>query len=197
MINLLDALLTGAISSDISDEEAVKRYLETQNVDYYSLLYKRYSNKVFAKCISILKDDMKAEDAMQDIFMKVMLNLSKFKFTSKFSTWLYSITYNFCIDETRKRKKSVEHQVEDINNLGEDLIDEVSDNEILEIEVNRLKVIMDEMNENDKATLLMKYLDQMSIKEMCEVLEKSESAVKMQIKRAKEKFIRIHKLKYA
>ena len=197
MINLLDALLTGAISSDISDEEAVKSYLETQNVDYYSLLYKRYSNKVFAKCISILKDDMKAEDAMQDIFMKVMLNLSKFKFTSKFSTWLYSITYNFCIDETRRRKKSIEHQVEDINNLGEDIIEEVSDNEILEIEVNRLKVIMDEMNENDKATLLMKYLDQMSIKEMCEVLEKSESAVKMQIKRAKEKFIRIHKLKYA
>ena len=69
--------------------------------------------------------------------------------------------------------------------------------EILEIEVSRLKFILDEMNEHDRATLLMKYQDELSIKEMCVIFVKSESAIKMQIKRAKEKFIRIHKTKYA
>ena len=68
MINLLNALVTGGISSTISDEEAVEKYVASQNVAYFSLLYERYSNKVYAKCISILKDEPKAEDAMQDIF---------------------------------------------------------------------------------------------------------------------------------
>lgn len=197
MINLLDALVTGAISGAISDEEAVTQYLASQNVAYFSLLYERYSKKVYAKSISILKSESKAEDAMQEIFMKVMLNLSKFKFTSKFSTWLYSITYNYCIDMTRKAKKSIEKEVEDINILGEDLQDDYADHELMEIEVSRLKVVLDEMNTDDKTTLLMKYQDDMSIKDMCEVLEKSESAIKMQIKRAKERFIKIHREKYA
>ncbi len=197
MINLLNALVTGGISSSISDEDAIREYLATQNVAYFSLIYERYSKKVFAKCISMLKNDVKAEDAMQEIFMKVMLNLSKFKFTSKFSTWLYSITYNYCIDQTRKKKKSIEQKVEDINVL-EDIHDEQDmDSEILEVETSRLKIILDEMKESDRATLLMKYQDDLTIKEMCEIFQKSESAIKMQIKRAKEKFIKIHRLKYA
>ncbi len=197
MINLLNALITGGISSNISDVEAVEKYVNTQNVSYFSLLYERYSSKVYAKCISILKSETLAEDAMQEIFMKVMINISKFKHSSKFSTWLYSITYNYCIDMTRKSKKSLEKEVEDISIYSDHLTDEDSDNEILEIEVSRLKEILDEMKEADRATLLMKYQDELSIIEMCEIFQKSESAIKMQIKRAKEKFIRIHKLKYA
>lgn len=197
MINLLNALITGGISSAISDEEAVEKYVNSQNVTYFSLLYERYSNKVYSKCISILKSEVLAEDAMQEIFMKVMLNISKFKFTSKFSTWLYSITYNYCIDMTRKKKKSIEQDVEDIGIYGDLYTDEDADSEILEIEVSRLKDILDEMREDDRATLLMKYQDDLSIKDMCDIFQKSESAIKMQIKRAKEKFIRIHRLKYA
>ena len=57
MINLLNALITGGISSQITDEEAVEKYIQSQNVEYFSLLYQRYSKKVYAKCISILKDN--------------------------------------------------------------------------------------------------------------------------------------------
>ena len=197
MINLLNALITGGISQKVTDEEAVELYLKSQNMAYFSLLYERYSNKVYAKCISILKNEASAEDAMQEVFLKVMLNLSKFKGNSKFSTWLYSITYNYCIDQTRRNKKSLEKEVEDINKIGEHIEDEVDDQELLQVEVNRLKIILDEMEPSDKATLLMKYQDDMSIKEMCDVFDKSESAIKMQIKRAKEKFLRIHQQRYS
>lgn len=196
IINLLNPVISGAASKSISDEEAIEAYLETQNVNYFNILYDRYSRKVFGKCYSLLKSEAKAEDASQEIFVKVLLNLSKFSGKSKFSTWLYSITYNFCIDVIRKSKKDVGVLVEDIGRYGEDVVDEIEDSEIMETNVLRLKEVLNIIPSGDKAILLMKYQDEFSIKEICSIIEKSESAVKMKIKRAKEKFIKTYKELY-
>ena len=75
MINLLNAIISGAISDTVTDEEAVQGYVENQNVQYFDILYTRYSQKVFAKCISILKNSIEAEDAVQDIFMVIFYNI--------------------------------------------------------------------------------------------------------------------------
>lgn len=191
-------MLTGAVDSSMTDEEIVERYLETQNTNLFNILYDRYSNKVYAKCISMLKDEMMAEDAVQDIFMKVLLNLSKFKMTARFSTWLYSITYNFCIDNIRRKKKERNFvtDVEDIGNL-EGIQIEDDDQDILATNVLQMKKILETMKVADKAVLLMKYQDDLSIKDMTGILDLSESAIKMKIKRAKEKFRRQYKLLYA
>ena len=68
-----------------------------------------------------------------------------------------------------------------------DQIDEVEDATLLEMEVSRLKKVLEEIPPGDKAILLMKYQDGMSIKEIAEILSKTDSAVKMKIKRAKHK----------
>lgn len=190
IINLLDPVLTGNLKETMSDHEVIELYLNTQNGSYFSVIYERYSKKVYGKCLSMLKSQPAAEDAVQEIFLKVMLNLSKFSGKSKFSTWLYSITYNFCIDKIRKQKRSVGVLVDDINEYGKEIVDDVDDSRILELNITRLKNILDLIPEGDKAILLMKYLEEFSIKEICDIVDKSESAVKMQIKRAKEKFVR-------
>lgn len=192
MINLLYPLLTKDIPVGISDEEVIKAYLSSQNVAYFDILYKRYSGKVFGKCLSILKSESSAEDAVQDIFMKVLLNLSKFSGNSKFSTWLYSITYNFCIDTIRRKKKDKSVLVEDFIGEYDPGQDEVNDSFLLETNIKRLKKVLEELPANDKSILLMKYQDEMSIKEIGGIIDKSESAVKMKIKRAKQKFKKIH-----
>lgn len=196
IINLLNPVISGAASKSISDEEAIETYLETQNVNYFNILYDRYSKKVFGKCYSLLKSEAKAEDAAQEIFVKVLLNLSKFSGKSKFSTWLYSITYNFCIDAIRKNKKNVGVLVDDIGRYGEEVEDEIEDTELMETNVLRLKEVLNILPAGDKAILLMKYQDEFSIKEICSIIDKSESAVKMKIKRAKEKFIKTYKELY-
>ena len=196
IINLLNPVISGAASKSISDEEAIEAYLETQNVNYFNILYDRYSRKVFGKCYSLLKSESKAEDAAQEIFVKVLLNLSKFSGKSKFSTWLYSITYNFCIDAIRKNKKNVGVLVDDIGRYGEEVEDEIEDTELMETNVLRLKEVLNVIPAGDKAILLMKYQDEFSIKEICGIIDKSESAVKMKIKRAKEKFIKTYKEMY-
>lgn len=192
MLRYIFSLLHGSDKKTLSDEEAVEEYLNTQSNYFFELLYHRYSGKVYGKCLTILKDQTLAQDATQDIMMKVLLNLSKFGGRSKFSTWLYSITYNFCIDFVRKQKKDKSFLVEDIGVYG-DVEDEVSDSEILEVRLDNLKNVMSKISADDQSILMMKYLDGMSIRDISDSLNKSESAVKMKLKRAKHKFVLMHR----
>ncbi len=145
----------------------------------------------------MLRNEAKAQDATQEIFTKIFLNLSKFEEQSKFSTWVYSITYNFCIDLIRKNKKSRNLFSDDeLENTGE-VVEDVPDHELLTMEVKRLKKVLAELPEGDRAILLMKYSEEMSIIEIAEVLNKSESAIKMRILRAKQKARSIYKQLYS
>lgn len=129
---------------------------------------------------------------MQEIFLKLFLNLSKFGERAKFSTWVYSITYNYCIDIIRKKKKQSAIFSDEMEKAA-DVVEEVPDYALLEMEVGRLKFVLNELPVGDKAVLLMKYQDDLQIRDIAETLDKSESAVKMKIKRAKEKALKIYK----
>ena len=181
---------------ELSDSEAVRLYLQTQEPEYFSLLYHRYAAKVFGKCISILKDYDEAKDAVQDIFIKIMTNLASFGERAQFSTWIYSITYNFCIDVIRKKKKEKTLFTDDIERVPDVAADEVPDEFLLAMEVKRLKTVLEMLPSGDKMILLMKYQDEMSIRDISEVLKKTESAIKMKIKRAKHKAQEIYYKKY-
>lgn len=179
----------------ISDLEAIQRYLETKEATYFNVLYRKYSVKVYSKCISLLKEEAWAKDATQDIFIKIFMNLYKFGAQSKFSTWVYSITYNYCIDLIRKKKKLSSVFSDELENAPE-VIDEVPDEALLTMRVDQLKTVLNELPIGDKAVLLMKYQEEMQIKEIAQVLNKSESAIKMKIKRAKHKAQQIHKKRF-
>ncbi len=182
---------------EYTDSELIALYLEEQNTVYFTKLYKRYASKVFAKCISMLSDHGLARDATQDIFIKVLLNLAKFSEQSSFSTWVYSITYNYCIDLIRKKKKMPLLFTEDVSKVSKETEIEIPDSVLLEMKQERLEAVMEKMPPGDKAILLMKYIDDLQIREIGEVLGKTESAIKMQIMRAKHKAQMLHDELYA
>lgn len=179
-----------------TDAEVIRAYLATQDARYFSQLYRRYANKVYGKCISILKNDAAARDAMQDIFVKIMLNLGNFGEKSQFSTWVYSITYNYCIDAIRKKKKEKTLFSEDIERTPDVAADEVPDQFLLEMDMQNLKAVLEALPDSDRLILIMKYHDDMSIRDIAEILSKTESAVKMKIKRAKEKAKELFETKF-
>lgn len=183
--------------SGLSDNELISRYLKEQNPEYFTTLYRRYGGKVFAKCISMLGDEAQARDAVQDIFIKVFLNLSRFNEQSSFSTWLYSITYNFCIDLIRRKKKIPVLFAEDVGRIGDEAVPEIPDSVLLEMKQERLQEVLSRLPEGDRIILLMKYMDEMSIKDISDLLRKTESAIKMQIMRAKHKAQAIYDELYA
>ncbi|MEE9371704.1 MAG: RNA polymerase sigma factor [Saprospiraceae bacterium] len=195
LLRFLLALLGKGNPKTITDEEAIHKYLETQRSFYFDLIYERYAPKIFGKSLSLMNDEALAQDCTQEIMMKILLNLSKFNFQSKFSTWVYSITYNFCIDKIRKRKKNPSIAVDDFSYFDRE-DNEIADRHLKEVKLERLKIILEVIPISDKAILLMKYMDGLSIKEISDIISKSESAVKMKLKRAKEKFVVVHNKRF-
>jgi RNA polymerase sigma-70 factor (ECF subfamily) len=140
----------------------------------------------------MLADEGLAQDATQDIFVKIVLNLSKFSEQSSFSTWIYSITYNYCIDLIRKKKKMPLIFTEDMGKMNKTEDQEIPDSVLLEMKQERLEKVLDLIPPGDRAILLMKYTDDLSIREIGAVLGKTESAIKMQLMRAKQKVQMVH-----
>ena len=177
----------------LSDEEIVSLIVKSKKTDAFEELYTRYDNKVYAKCLSLSKDSDRAKDLTHDIFLKAFINLSKFKGESKFSTWLYSITFNFCMDHLRKNKTA--REVDEIEEVDEHE-DEKNENDLMQLKVEHLEETLDAISLDDKSILLMKYQDDHSIKEIMVILDLSESAVKMKIKRAKAKAVKVYKERF-
>lgn len=173
-----------------TDEELVARIVEKRDTDLFGKLYDRFVKRVYNKCYGFSRSEAEAEDLTQDVFLMLFIKLPSFKGKSKFSTWLYSFTYNFCVNYVNRNKgrkmsdKSVQVDQEEYR-----LTEEVPDEQLLELKAQRLAEAMEEIAPEDKSLLLLKYQDGASIKELTELLEIGESAVKMRLKRAKAKLV--------
>jgi len=179
----------------LPDEEIVSAIVHDKKSAYFQILYDRYSKKVRDKCYSLLKNNELAEDAVQNIFEKTYEKLGSFKGNSSFSSWLYSITYNYCIDFLRVKNKL---HYPDWNNNNEipEIIDETEE-DLTEINYSRLMKILDMIHPEEKALLLMKYNDEISINKIGKSLRISESAAKMRIKRARARVVFLYKKVYS
>ncbi|MBX7240418.1 MAG: RNA polymerase sigma factor [Bacteroidia bacterium] len=170
--------------SRLSDEDVIQLIIDKGKTNFFSVLYDRYSDKVYRKCLSFEKDKDVALDLSHDILIKVFLQLSKFQGRSRFSTWLYSVAYNYCVEYTRKKNRL---PLTPLDDERMDFADEDTDWVLLESQEKSLKKALDKIHPEDKALLLMKYQDDISIKELMEVHKISESAVKMRLARARQK----------
>lgn len=131
-----------------------------------------------------------AQDLAHDIFLKVFISVQKYDGQASFSTWLYRISSNFCIDYIRKNKRIIDKK-EDYSYELDSRTEEENEQELLSSKAEILMKILDELDPEDKMILLMKYQEDMSIKEITNVCEISESATKMRLKRAKAKAVKL------
>lgn len=174
-----------------TDEEIVKKIIETERHDLFGLLYDRYQTKVYHKCLSFSKDSDDAKDMLHDIFLKVFTSLSSFSGRSSFATWLYSITYNFCVDYARHKTKFRTQDIDDSLEVN-DKADEVNEAELMGMQSERLKKVLENIDPKSKMILLMKFQDGFSIKQIMEMTDLSESAIKMRVKRAKAQALAVY-----
>ncbi len=166
----------------------IRAIVKDGTTDYFGVIYDRYSNKVYRKCLSFVKEETIAQDMVQDIFLKVFFQLSKFKGNSRFSTWLYAITYNFCVEHYRKHSK---YSKVEISEQHDQPSDDQEEQELLSLRIDQLKMALEQVDPSDKMILLMKYQDDISIKEIRNQLGISESAVKMRLSRARQRLKKV------
>ena len=180
--------------ANLSDEDLVGRIVAKNDTLLFGVLYDRYAKMVYNKCYGFARSQDEAEDLTQDVFLMLFVKLASFKGKSKFSTWLYSFTYNFCVNYVnRNKQRRMSDKSVSMDDVNYKMADEVSDESIYEMKANKLEKALEMVSPEDKSILLLKYQDGASIKELADLMELGESAIKMRLKRAKAKLLEIYK----
>ena len=179
--------------ANIEDQHYINLILNG-NPNAFATLVDRYKDLVYTLASKMLTNKEEAEEIAQDTFIKAYHSLNKFKGESKFSTWIYKITYNTCLDRLKKNKKEKtisyiedfsEHQTKAI----ESVLDSIDENE-------RNKAIQDcleELPSEDAFLLTLFYFDGQSVDEISKVINVSVDNVKVKLFRTRKKLAAIFK----
>ncbi|MFO7702439.1 MAG: sigma-70 family RNA polymerase sigma factor [Psychroflexus maritimus] len=177
----------------ISDFDIIQRIVKGNEKHLFSVIYDRYAKLIYNRCYGFASTNSEAKDLTQDVFIKAYLKLGTFTENISFKSWLYTLAYRFCVNYVnRNKEKKIEQFSKEIDEVNE--LDFTEDNEdIFSMEVERLKKSLDLISPENKMILLLKYQDDVSIKELALSLEIGESAVKMRLKRAKARLSEVYK----
>lgn len=179
----------------LDDEELLKYVDSNLNKDVFAILYDRYHKKVYFKCISMLKHEQNARDLTHDIFIKIFLKIKQFKGNSRLSLWIHSVAVHSCLTYIQKAKKRHNIFKEEEQDMLENLEDEgevsIQEKMFLEMQLEELQDKLDRLKDEERIIILMKYIDGMSIKEIALILNLGQSAVKMKLKRTREKIYKM------
>jgi RNA polymerase sigma-70 factor (ECF subfamily) len=174
----------------MNDNELIERVL-AGNQDDYAELIRRHHARVFGLCVSMLGPSA-AEDAAQEVFLKAYARLKDFRRDSSFSTWLYRVASNHCLDvlrrETRRRSESLEELTEreapTLQRLLADPRDAVRSLEDAEL----VRAVLDRLPEDYRLILTLREMEGLEYKELMTALDCSMDSVKAKLQRARKQF---------
>ena len=178
-----------------SDEALMARVARGYS-DAFDVILKRYQGAVMTFCYSFVRDRDKAEDLAQDTFLRVFNSAARYRPSAKFTTWLFKIAANLCLNAIKKWK--VRSAVSLDGPIGPDpdgtkIIEKIAADGIAplgEIEKKEAQKLigeaLDRLPEDQRTTIIMVEFHSMTYREIAEILEVTVSAVKMRVKRARE-----------
>lgn len=172
----------------LKDEDVVRLVLDGHS-EAYSILIDRYKNMIYDLCYKYTHDYVESQDLSQEIFLKVYRKLHTFKNTSKFSTWLYRIGINTCIDWTRKHKKTrYEKSIEEDEYVGRIPSNKPSP-EDMAIKSEKIEIVrntVDNLPEIYRTVIILYNYKDLSCKEIADILEIPVKTVETRLYRAKK-----------
>jgi len=154
---------------ELTDEALIARYREEAGQahaeQYLNELFRRHHTKVARWCLSVTGDRESAADLAQEVCVKAYQNLVYFKGQSKFSTWLYSITRNHCLNAVRSRASAPQM---DSDELVMDALPDVSDSPLASVERKQQaeiarQLINETLEETEKAVFTMHFGEELPL----------------------------------
>lgn len=183
-------------ASDLTDESILQDILQG-NINAYGSIMRRYNQKMYRVARSIVSHDASAMDVVQEAHIKAFSKLNSFKRESTFRAWLYAITRNEALMYLRKHERERKMNVIDIDTLDEQKNDSQSDFDIASYEAlpesslaskqlgKFINHYIDRLQEDFRVVFVLRAVEQLSVKEVAEILQVKEDTVKTRYLRAK------------
>ena len=177
------------------DENELIRRSKEGDTESFSQLVLIYERRIINYAFRMLRDQNDAEDAAQEAFLRDYRKLDSFNGDAAFSTWLYTILNNICLDILRKRKRSGEHAQVSINQSSADddeyeiQIEDSSpgpyDSYRKKAAMKALEAAIEKLSDEHKAVIVMRDIHGLEYDEIAKVTGTSLGTVKSRISRAR------------
>ncbi len=183
------------------DREHVALALRIQkgDRDAFAVLLSEFQGKIFSFTFHFFRDRDLAEELTQETFLRVYRYIKRFNPEKKFSTWVYSIARNLCIDEQRKHQRGLTVSMEDLppeTDFSDGEAHHLKDPATLvsrDEESHLVDEAVRELPEKYQTALVLYYYEELPYQEIAEVLDLSLNLVKVRIFRAKKMLLQILK----
>jgi RNA polymerase sigma-70 factor, ECF subfamily len=186
----------GVPSVAAADERQLIRRAQKGDKVAFEVLVQRHQHRVFAVARGILKRQEDVEDIAQQVFVKAYFSLKRFDQRAAFSTWLYKITVNECWDLLRKRKARPLIYEADFSeeqsrqfSATEQRADSGPDTSERMAMRQRLDNMLAQLDERDRAMLVLKEVEGFSVEEIAETLSLNANTVKVRLFRARRRIV--------
>jgi RNA polymerase sigma-70 factor (ECF subfamily) len=168
------------------DESDLIERFKKEDPSAFEAIVLRYQDRIHNLCRYMLRDFRDAEDAAQDVFLKVFRSLKDFRPEASLYTWIYRIAVTTCLDYIRKSRRETlrnEPLVEDLPS------DKPFPDRIYESKerTEAIQRALQKLPEKLRAAIVLKEIEELSYEEIAEVLHTSAGTVKSRISRARDK----------
>ncbi|MBT2757586.1 sigma-70 family RNA polymerase sigma factor [Mesobacillus foraminis] len=155
------------------------------NKQVYAQIINKYKNPLYATILRMTRNQQDAADLVQEAFIKVYHQLGKLDGQGSFSSWIYRVAINHCMDEFRKKRhKMIE------NEMREDHIRDSNNPEVIFLKKERnrqLEKLIGCLPEEERMIILLRYANELSYSEIGELMNLPLAAVRNKLHRAKKK----------
>jgi RNA polymerase sigma-70 factor (ECF subfamily) len=175
--------------TDRSDEQlAAEAAREGSDGPAFVEIMNRYRSRVWRICYRLMSNEQDASDPAQEVFVRLFLNRTKFAGRSKYATWVHAVAVRTCLTMRRGRGRRQKHE-----NVASE--EQWAQSQPTERETSAglsmdLMQMLETLDEEDRAMLIMKYAEGHDYDELSEIFGISPSACKMRVSRAREKLQR-------
>ncbi|MFJ7971839.1 RNA polymerase sigma factor [Psychrobacillus sp. NPDC096389] len=155
------------------------------NKQAYAHIINKYKNRLYATILRMTRNPQNAQDLVQEAFIKVYQQLNKYDQKGSFSSWIYRVAINHCMDEFRKKSYKMK-QVE----INEEKIVNTNHPEVVFLKKEKsrqLEKLIAILPEDERMIILLRYVNELSYNEISELIEIPLSDVRNKLHRAKKK----------
>ncbi len=180
-----------------NDESALIRAAQGGDAEAFEQLVRSYDQSVLRLAMNLLRSPEDARDVYQEAFLRVYRNLHAFRFDCSFSTWLYRIVSNLCLDQLRKRKvrkeepaslATSEGQLDRFEFVAEERADVDPQRRLMSAQINsRISEVLGSLTARERMVFEMRHYQGMRLRSIGEALGTTEEAAKNCLFRATQK----------